>query len=165
MKTLILVRHGKAEDPVSGISDYERSLTVRGKIISAIMAQKLNERELSSVVIITSPAFRAIETALIFADELEVDPGKIILNMSIYNKMNLRNLPEIISQAGDKCDTIILFGHNPSFTEIANSLAIEGCDFVPKSAAAGISFRIKTWSEIKQKSGKLEFFLKPENKL
>ena len=27
MKKLIFVRHGKAEDPASGISDYERSLT------------------------------------------------------------------------------------------------------------------------------------------
>jgi len=162
MKKLIFVRHGKAEDPSSGISDFERSLTLKGKIISRVMGKKLRHIEKSSVKIISSPAFRAIETALIFALEFGIEPEKIILNSNIYYKMNLRNLPEIFSGAGENCETIILFGHNPSFTEIVSSLCKEGCDFMPKTSVAGISFDILRWTEVKQKSGKLEYFLKPE---
>jgi phosphohistidine phosphatase len=162
MKKLIFVRHGKAEDPSSGISDYERSLTLKGKIISRMMGKKLREVEKSTVTIISSPAFRAIETALIFALEFGVDPDKIILNSNIYYKMNLRDLPDIISGAGESCKTIILFGHNPSFTEIVSGLCREGCDFMTKTSVAGISFDILKWPEIRQKSGKLEYFLKPE---
>ena len=36
---------------------------------------------------------------------------------------------------------------------------------MPKSGVAGISFDILTWPEIRQKSGKLEYFLKPEKDL
>jgi len=165
MKRLILVRHGKAEEPVSGISDYERSLTLKGKIISGLMARKLREMVKSPITIVTSPAFRALETALIVAKEFGIDPDKIIINSNIYHKMNIRYLPEIISITEPNSDTVMMFGHNPSFTEIANTLSREGCDFMPKSGVAGISFDIKSWPEIKQKSGKLEFFLKPEKDL
>jgi phosphohistidine phosphatase len=165
MKKIILVRHGKAEDPASGISDYERSLTQKGKIISRLMAKKLRETVKSPVSIITSPAFRAIETALIFALEFEVEPEKITLNSGIYFKMNLRHLADILNHAGEKSDTVILFGHNPAFTEIANSLCKEGCDFMPKSAVVVISFDIAAWSEIRQKSGKQLLFLKPDKDL
>jgi phosphohistidine phosphatase len=159
------VRHGKAEDPASGISDYERSLTLKGKIISRQMGLKLREMDKSSVTIITSPAFRALETALIFAMELGIETDKIILNSLIYHKMNLSYLPEILSVARENCDSVVMFGHNPSFSEIANNLCREGCDFIPKSGIVGISFDIRTWHEIRKKSGKLEFFLKPEKDL
>ena len=162
MKKLVFVRHGKAEDPSSGISDYERSLTLKGKIIARMMGKKLRQIEKSPVTIISSPAFRAIETALIFALEFGVDPDKIILNSNIYYKMNLKYLPDIISCAGENCETIILFGHNPSFTEIVSGLCREGCDFMAKTSIAGISFDIMKWPEIRQKSGKLEYFLKPD---
>jgi phosphohistidine phosphatase len=165
MKRLIFVRHGKAEDSADGISDLERSLTLKGKEISRQMARKLRETVQSPLTIVTSPAFRAIETALIFAVELGVDTDDIILNSDIYYRMNLRQLPEIISSAGNNCDTIILVGHNPLFTETANSLSSEGCDFIPKSGIVAISFNTGSWQEIRQKKGKQEYHLKPENVL
>jgi phosphohistidine phosphatase len=165
MKKLILVRHGKAEDPVSGISDFERSLTPKGKIISRMMARQLKETEKSALTLITSPAFRAFETALIFAGELGIDPEKVILNSNIYYKMNLRHLTSIVSSSKDEGDTIVLFGHNPSFTEIADSMSVDGCDFMPKSSVLCISFKAGSWADIIRKSGKIEYYLKPEKTL
>jgi phosphohistidine phosphatase len=165
MKKIIFVRHGKAEEASSGICDFERSLTIKGKVISRVMAKRLRGIEKSSVILVSSPAFRAMETALIFAMEFGIEAEKITLNSTIYYKMNLRYLPEILTQAGEKCDTVILFGHNPSFTEIANSLSQEGCDFMPKSGVLGLSFDVRTWPEIRQKAGKQLFYLKPEKDL
>jgi len=165
MKKLIFVRHGKAEDPAAGISDFERSLTLKGKIISRLIAKKLREKEKSQVTIISSPAFRALETALIFAEEFEIEPESIVINSDIYFKMNIRHLAEILTQAGEKNNTVMLVGHNPSFTEMTNSLCNEGCDFMPKSGAIGLSFDIKSWHEIRQKKGRREFYLKPEKDL
>jgi hypothetical protein len=79
--------------------------------------------------------------------------------------MNFHHLPEILSLVSEDTDSITLFGHNPSFTEIADSLCKEGCDFMPKCGVIGISFNIKTWSEIKHNTGKMEYFLKPEKVL
>lgn len=165
MKKLIFVRHGKAEDPAAEISDFERSLTLKGKSISKQMARKLKETEKSPGIFISSPAFRALETAIIFAKEFGIEPEKIILDSKIYYKMDYNYLPELLALAGENSDTITLFGHNPAFTGIADSLCKEGCDFMPKSGVIGISFNIKSWSEIKYNTGKMEFYLKPEKVL
>jgi phosphohistidine phosphatase len=161
MKRIILIRHGKAEEGTSEISDFERSLTLKGKVVSGIMAQKLKEREKSPGIILTSPAFRALETALIFAIEFGTDAHKVILNSLIYDRMSLQNLPEILKVIGEEQELVTLFGHNPSFTQIANALSGEGCEFIPKSGIVCISFNITKWSDIKRKKGTLEYFLKP----
>jgi phosphohistidine phosphatase len=162
MKKLIFVRHGKAEELAPEFSDFERSLTAKGKNISRMMARRLMEIQKSPGTIITSPAFRALETALIFAGEFRIKQDKINLYNNLYFKMSFQSLHEIFSLVNEDTDTIMLFGHNPSFSEITNNLAEEGCDFMPKSGVAGITFNIKTWSEIRRNSGKLEYLLKPE---
>jgi phosphohistidine phosphatase len=162
MKKLIFVRHGRSEDPDPEISDFERSLTLKGKIISRQMARKLIEKDKSPGLMITSPAFRAIETAFIFAEEFGIEHEKIIIDSTLYYKMNFQALTEIISRASDDTDEITLFGHNPSFTDIPDKLCKGGCDFLPKSGVICISFNIGTWSEIRQNTGKTEFILKPE---
>jgi phosphohistidine phosphatase len=161
MKKLIFIRHGRAEDPANEISDFERSLTLKGKSISKLMARKLSEKEHHPGIFITSPAFRALETAFIFAEEFGIEPEKILINSDLYYKMNFDQLPGILSLVSEDTDSVTLFGHNPSFTEIADILCEEGCNFIPKCGIICISFNIRTWSEISRNTGKQEYFLNP----
>jgi phosphohistidine phosphatase len=165
MKKLIFVRHGRAEDQSPEFSDFERSLTTKGKKISRLMALRLMEIENSPGTMVTSPAFRALETALIFAGEFKIKHENIRIYSNLYFRMSFQNLYEIFSIVNEDTDTIMLFGHNPSFTEITNSLCMEGCDCMPKCAIIGITFQIKTWSAISRNSGKIEYSLKPEKVL
>jgi phosphohistidine phosphatase len=144
MKRLIFVRHGRAEDDSPEISDFERSLTLKGKVISRLMARKL------------------VETALIFAGEYGIIADNVIMNSNLYYKMSLQNLPAVLSIVNEDTDVVTLFGHNPSFTQITNNLCRGGCDFIPKSGVVCISFNIMTWSEIGRNNGKMEYFLIPE---
>lgn len=162
MKKLIFIRHGRAEDPAPQISDFERSLTLKGKIISRKMALRLKEKDDPPGIIVTSPAFRALETALIFADEFNIKLENIIIYRNLYYKMNFLLFPEILSIINEDIQSIAFFGHNPSFTEIADKLCKNGCDFIPKCGIAGVSFNVIKWSQIKHNSGNLEYFLKPE---
>ncbi|HUX56290.1 MAG TPA: histidine phosphatase family protein [Bacteroidales bacterium] len=165
MKKIIFIRHGKAEAQPPEISDFERSLSLKGKIISRKMAARLKAKENIPGLFITSPAFRALETALIFAEEFGVEPEKILLSSNLYYKMSFQYLHKLTSLINEEINSITLFGHNPSFTEIPNILSKEGSGFLPKSGIIGISFNITTWSEIKRNSGTLEYFLKPEKTL
>lgn len=162
MKKIIFVRHGRAEDGSSGISDFERSLTTRGKIISKEMALRFRVHENNPGMLISSPAFRALETALIFAVECGVRPDDIKLNSDLYFKADMKHLLDIIKSLNDDHDNVTFFGHNPSFTEFADRLCAEGCEFMTKTSIVCISFKAKTWAEIKTGSGKLEYFLKPD---
>ncbi|MCX6255272.1 MAG: hypothetical protein NTV31_12440 [Bacteroidia bacterium] len=84
---------------------------------------------------------------------------------ALYYKMNFHYLPDILSLVNEDTDSIMLFGHNPSFTEIADNLCKDGCDFIPKSGIVGISFNIRKWSEIRRNKGNQDYFLKPEKVL
>lgn len=162
MKKLIFVRHGRAEEPVSSVSDFERSLTTRGKIVSEQMAVTLKGKEKSPGILISSPAFRALETAMIFARVLGMDPEEVILKSDLYNRATLKSFAEIIEGTSNENDLIILFGHNPSFTEIPDRLSKDGCDFLPKSGIVCLHFKTETWKGIFHEKGKIEYFLKPE---
>lgn len=162
MKKIIFVRHGRAEEQASGISDFERSLTVKGKIISREMARHFREKENDPGLFITSPAFRALETAYIFAGEFVIKPENIRVDSNLYFKCDIKYLFELLKTTGEEVDAITLFGHNPAFTEMPDRLCKNGCEFLTKTSVVCISFQIRTWSELKLDIGKQEYFLKPE---
>lgn len=165
MKKIIFVRHGRAEETSSMISDFERSLTNKGKNISEQMALKLKERETGKRILVTSPAFRAYETAVVFARVLEYDPDDIILKSNLYSRATLNSFSEIFENISNDIDSVILFGHNPSFTEIPDRLSKNGCDFLPKSGIVCLSFKTDAWRGIVREKGIIEYFLKPEKPL
>ncbi len=119
MKKIVFVRHGRAEDPASEITDFERSLTLKGKAVSRIMAGRFREKENDPGLLITSPAFRALETAMIFASEFDVKPENIRIESDLYHKTDLNMLFDILNTVSEKTNIITLFGHNPAFTQIA----------------------------------------------
>ncbi len=161
MKKLIFIRHSKAEEPSLEISDFERSLTTKGKTIANTMALRLKEKEKSAGILITSPAFRAVETALIFAGIFRIPSEQILLAGNIYYKLNLQTLQEDLARIKEETEIVTLFGHNPSFTELAGELSREGCNFMQKCGIVCISFKVSTWSEIARNTGTIDYYLKP----
>lgn len=162
MKKIIFVRHGRAEDPSAELTDFERSLTTKGKVISRQMARRFREKESEPGLIITSPAFRALETAFVFASEFGIPYDNIVINSNLYFKAGIKNLFEIIGRLDDHTNTITLFGHNPAFTEMPDRLSKRGCEFLTKTSAVCISFKTDSWSGVKLDSGKEEYILRPE---
>ena len=165
MKKIIFVRHGKAEDPAPEFPDFERSLTSKGKNISRLMAIKLKERENDLGIIVTSPAFRAIETAIIFAGVYSIPPEKIIINSNLYFSIDQNSFMNILETTDEGIDKITLFGHNPSFTELPDLFSKESTEALPKSGIICLSFRTKTWSGIIRNTGNMDYFLKPRKVL
>ena len=163
MKKLIFVRHCKSENQVFDISDFERSLTTKGKRVANAMALKLKEKESSIGVVISSPAFRALETALIFLGVYRNPSSSIILDDNIYYsyRFNLQALCEILSKINDEEETVTIFGHNPSFTELLFALSSGKCDAIPKCGIVTITFSINSWSEISPNTSNIVYQLTP----
>ena len=91
-----------------------------------------------------------------------IEPEKIRIDSNLYHKMNSRYLSGLLSLVSEDIETITLFGHNPSFSVIPESLCKEGFDFLPKCGIICVSFNIRRWAEFSFKTGKMEYFLKPE---
>ncbi len=162
MKRIIFIRHGRAEDPSPLLPDFERSLTIKGKQISGQMATLLLENFKEPCNVFSSPAFRALETAIIFARINGWNSDDIKLKDSLYFNISLNSFPFMISELDDSDSNLILFGHNPSFTEIPDRLSSSGCDFLPKTGIVSLKFNVNSWKDTIRQKGKTEFFLKPE---
>jgi phosphohistidine phosphatase len=140
-------------------------LVPKGKSISRLMAAKLKEQEENPGKLITSPAFRAIETALIFADVYGVTAEKIMICSDMYFRFNEKTFIKMLKLIDEDTDTITLFGHNPSFTELATFFCKEACDVIPKSGIVCLTFNTKTWADIKPNAGDPSIFMKPKKVL
>jgi phosphohistidine phosphatase len=67
MKTIYLVRHAKASRDERGIKDWERPLTVAGIYRAQKVARTLYDKKTLPARMISSHAFRSLNTALLFA--------------------------------------------------------------------------------------------------
>jgi phosphohistidine phosphatase len=70
-------------------------------------------------------------------------------------------LYEMLSKINDEEDTVTLFGHNPSFTELIFALSSNECNFIPKCGIVTITFSINSWKEIGHNTGNIAYQLNP----
>jgi phosphohistidine phosphatase len=162
-KKLIFIRHGKAEELASEISDFERSLTTRGKYNAGLMAGILRSTEEDPGLIISSPAFRAYETAMIFCRVYKMDPDSVKICSDLYFNLRTDDFKSFIGSQSDDYDTITLFGHNPLITEMAAFFAADEPEELPKTGIFCASFEAGSWRDIGPESGTTEYFLKPKS--
>ncbi|OFX57886.1 MAG: hypothetical protein A2046_08860 [Bacteroidetes bacterium GWA2_30_7] len=152
MKKIILVRHAKAEDSVT-TTDKERSLVMKGKKQAQFVAEKI-KKSVKPDLIITSSAFRALETAIIFATEMDYPHNKILLDEKLYYNYDKYYLIELINNYKN-IDTVFIFGHNMTISEIALDLAVGYNKSMQKSEAVGIKFNISDWNDVLKTNGEL----------
>lgn len=164
-RKLIFIRHSKAEEQLPGMSDFERSLTATGKHHSRLMAQILKAKKEDPGKVITSPAFRAIETALIFCREYDISPDTIQISSELYSGLEQEDFIPFIGKQDDNVQTLTLFGHNPLITEMAAFFASDEPDVLPKTGIFCVSFEAASWSDIGPESGLTQYFLTPKSHL
>ncbi len=160
-RKLIFIRHSKAEDHLSEISDFERSLTTRGKVNSRLMAEILKSKGENPGRIISSPAFRALETAIIFCREYGISETEIKLAPELYLDLEVEEFLPLIRKQDDKDHTITFFGHNPLITELAAYFAADEPESLPKTGIYCLAFDAEKWSDVEPESGRTLYYLTP----
>jgi len=160
MKTLYLARHTKSSWDTEGIDDFDRPLLERGIQKSKKAARYLNNLDIHVDKIISSPAVRALETAKLIASGIGFPTDKIVLEPRIYEG-SLNKMLEIIYATDDEVDSLMIFGHNPTVTQLANHFLKPGIDFMPTMGIACISFKTDEWNSIPLAEKKNEFVLFP----
>ena len=146
MKTLFLVRHAKSSWDNAALPDKERPLNDRGRRDAPKMGERLAKRDVKPDLILSSPAVRALSTAQIVAEKLDYRRKDIVVTERLY-AAEVDDLLDVIRQLGDELKCVMLFGHNPEFTELAHRLSGE-IDHMPTCAVAEFTFDAKSWSRI-----------------
>ena len=161
MKTLYLVRHAKS-DHDGNLTDIDRHLNMRGYRDAYSMSNLMKEKQVLPNLIISSPAIRALTTALIFCRIFKFDPKDIILYNNLY-ETGLKDYSDIISQSDDKYKSIMLFAHNPTITDFANSLTIPFTENIPTCGIVGITGNCLQWKNFTKTPGELTLYDFPKN--
>ena len=146
MKTLFLVRHAKSSWDNAALPDKERPLNDRGRRDAPKMGERLAKRDVKPDLILSSPAVRALSTAEIIAEKLDYRRKDIVVMERLY-AAEVEDLLDVIHRLDDKVDRVMLFGHNPEFTELAHRLSGE-IAHMPTCAIAEFTFDAKSWSGI-----------------
>lgn len=151
MKTLFILRHGKAERPQAGLSDFERALTPRGLRDAAHAAQVLKGRLLPHSPGAISAARRTRETAEAMASAW----GWLLPEAlsEAYLAPALFWLKAINDWSSDH-EAGIIVGHNPGVSDLVRYLT--GAErSLPTSGLAEVQFPVMCWSEISGGCGEL----------
>lgn len=152
MKTVVLVRHGKARWGHPELDDINRPLRHCGKKDSIKMAAQFLDLNLRVHAMISSPALRAQTTAKAFADRLLLP---VDIDERLYNGTDA-DLLDIIQEADESYSTILLVGHNPSLSDLLRDLLDAGCADLPESSVSVVDFSVQEWGDIHSGTGTLD---------
>lgn len=161
MKTLYLVRHAKSSWDFPHLRDADRPLNGRGEKNAPEMASRLKKMNILPDQIKSSPARRAMDTCIIFSDILGYSTGKIIEDRRIYHASE-EDLLEVIKETDDHINSLMLFGHNPGFNWLAQSLTEQDLGNIPTCGIVASKLNITTWKDIGSGTGELVFFDYPK---
>ena len=154
---MYLVRHAKSSWDNPDLADYDRPLNKRGLRDAPEMGRRLSLMKVDVEVMLSSPANRAFTTASIIAPMLNYPQKAIVTDEAIYHA-DRSELVNVLMKQDPGISSLMLYGHNPGFTDLANYLAGADIDNIPTCGVVAIQFEIEDWSSIARNSGKLLFF-------
>jgi len=161
MKELCLVRHAKSSWKYPKLDDFERPLNKRGRKNAPFMGKIIHELSVDPDLIISSPATRAAMTARILAHEIGYPLEGIRYVESIYESSEM-NLMHLLKNIEDQVNKVMLIGHNPALTQLANTIGNYPISNIPTSGVCCVVLEITSWSGIDENPGKLKNFEFPK---
>lgn len=161
MKTLFLNRHAKSNWKNPGQVDIERPLNKRGKLNAKFMAERF-AKEKTIDLFLSSPARRAIDTARAFILAQGRSISELQIEKLIYGAA-VRDMISMINQLDDKIDSVIIFGHNPTFNDLTYYLDHAFHEHLVTCARVKIEFDHDSWSMVSANNGRVVYVDKPRD--
>ena len=170
MKFLTLLRHAKSgwDDPA--LRDFDRPLNKRGRRAARTIGREMRAQGLAFDAVVASPAARVVET-LADVGEGYGEAFAPAFEPRIY-LASAATLLELVRQADDKADRLLLVGHNPGLERLALLLTREEAgdgmrgdlaDKYPTATIAEIALPVESWNEIEAGAGRLSRFIRPRD--
>ena len=144
MKTLTILRHAKSSWNIPGLVDFDRPLNGRGKRNAPEMGQRMKEAGIRPSLIISSPAKRAWTTAKLVAAEIGYPIEFLQREPDLYHA-STEELFDVISRQDEGFNNLVLVGHNPGLTDLANILVPGLTSNLPTAGLVSVLIDNPTW--------------------
>lgn len=169
MKTLFVLRHAKASRDAPSGADFDRPLNQRGHKASVAVGRELWARNSAIDAIVASPAVRAVETVsgVIEGSGCTFAP---LWDRRIYNASPGR-LIEVIREADDTVERLLIVGHSPGLQHMLLDLAEDDPDGLrgdvassfPTAALAELHLADEHWRDVAPGRGRIVSFVRPRD--
>ncbi len=163
MKKIYILRHAKSSWKDSSLSDFDRPLNERGKRNAPMMGIKMAELNIVPDLVLSSSANRAYTTASIVVEKLNYPKDRIEKRKDLYLASSHAIL-KIINSADKKHESLMIVGHNPGLTELANDLGAFQVSSMPTCALVALEFAVDEWQAVHWGIGKNILFEYPKKK-
>lgn len=161
MKNLTLIRHAATHPQPLFETDEDRTLTQIGHHQVDNIAKQLKEKECLPDYLLCSPAKRAVQTAQLLCENLEITSKLIKINPLLYS----HDIEAILQSFFllDLSQHAFIIGHNPTMSDLAHKLCPNTKSIIlPTAGVISLSFDIAQWNDVLTQQGKLLFFLEPQ---
>lgn len=155
MKTLIILRHGKAELYRYDLDDYDRKLTERGERNALDMGKFILHKFGVPHLILSSAAKRALQTAFLAAEGIGYPQKAVRADKNLYF-VSPRWMLQTLSTLPDKIESCVLVGHNPGLTDLINDLGVR-LDNLPTASSICFQFNVHSWKEISADNARFQW--------
>jgi phosphohistidine phosphatase len=161
VKTLYIVRHAKSGEKQSGKQDIDRNLSDRGKSDGEKMGEHLRSLGIHPEAFISSPATRAMQTTQILTASMGIRDASIQIEDELYHG-NFASMYSFVKNLDDELTTVMIFGHNPYFSSMADFFANTRIDNLPTLGVVGLEFTVQSWSEVENQAGSVVLYEYPK---
>ena len=163
-RQLTLLRHAKSSWDDAKLKDRNRPLNERGERDAPLMGKRLHASGARPTLIITSPAVRARRTAQIIAREIGF-PQEFLQREDALYLASPDEIIAVLARQENSFKDVVVCGHNPGLTELANRLTGAGIDNVPTTGVVVIGLDLKHWAELADAQGELLLFDYPKREV
>lgn len=146
MKTLLVLRHAKANRESESESDHDRTLAKRGVKAAERIGQLLREENLVPDVVLSSTAVRARSTAEIVAREAHVTERLVSFLPELYLAEPPAYL-DALRKVPREAASALVVGHNPGIEALIYRLSGE-TEHMPTAALAVCELSLDDWAEL-----------------
>ena len=146
MKVITFLRHSKSSWE-NNLEDIHRPLSEIGieKIKKIAISSK--DHFISSEIILTSSANRALYTSVLLSRILSINLNKIRICDELYT-FNYNKVFDFIQTIDNNYSKVVLVGHNPAFTDISNYFSENKILNLPTARWFSLKFESDNWSDI-----------------
>ena len=159
MKTLLILRHAKSSWKEVGLPDRDRSLNKRGQRQAPEVGERVRKLGLTPDLILSSPAKRARDTAVVVAEKCGYD-GDVDLVSDFYPGVPSDYL-RVLSNLPDAAQRVMLVGHNPGLGDLLAMLTLR-VETLSTATLAQVELNIDHWWQLDEDTkGRLAGMWKP----
>ncbi len=158
-KSILLFRHAKSDWDANYQTDHDRPLAKRGIKAAKTMGKLLADSGKLPDLIICSTAVRARQTL-----ELARESGDWKCEIQYTDELyeaSVTGVIRLIQQLTDDVDSVMLVGHEPTWSYLTSTLIGGGSIRFPTAAMVKIDFYFDDWPSTDAASGQLRWLLQP----